>query len=152
PVYLAGAHPHPLAVDRGVRATVDHRAAPRRDPNPVSVAPDFRIHREVALPQPRPDAVAIPQLAIAPRLIPPETTRHRGHRLRDPELADLVDHAPSLFVPRLHRAAKDTALQFALVDRQERAAADERRADVRAPARRVQPDVRSDVAVDPAEA
>ena len=139
-VDLARAHAHALAVDRRVRAAVDHGAAARRDADPVAVAPDARVHREVALAQP---------LAV---LVAPQEQRHRGHRLGDHELADLVDERVALLVPGLHRAAERAALQFALVDRQQRAAGDERRADVGAAAGREQPDVRADVLVDPAEA
>ena len=139
-VDLAGAHAHALAVDGGVRAAVDHGAAPGRDADPVAVAPDARVHREVALAQ----ALAV--------VVAPQEQRHRGHRLGDDELADLVREAPALLVPGLHRAAERAALQFTLVHRQQRAARHERRADVGAAAGREQPDVRSDVLVDPSEA
>ena len=98
------------------------------------------IHREVAL------AAA---LAVG---VAPEEERHRGHRLGDHELADLVDDAAALLVPGLDRAAERAALQLALVDRQQRAAGDERRAHVGAAARREQPEVALHVLVDPAKA
>ena len=68
-VDLARPHPDAAAVDRRIRAPVDDRAAPGGDLDPVAVAPDARVHREVRV------AVA---LAI---LVPPQADRHRRHRL-----------------------------------------------------------------------
>ena len=48
-VQLARAEPDALAIEGRVRAALDDRAAPRGDPDPVAVAPDARVHLEVAL-------------------------------------------------------------------------------------------------------
>ena len=109
------------------------------DLDPVAMAPDARVHREVRLAQ---------ALAVG---VAPEADRHRRHRLRDHELADLADQRVAVLVERLHVAAERARLQLALVDGLQRAAADERRADVRAAARREQPRVRAELVVDPGE-
>ena len=139
-VDLARAHADAAAVDRRVPAAGDDRRAALGDLDPVAVAPDAGVHLEVGL------AVA---LAVG---VVPEVQRHRRHRLGDHELADLADQRPALGVPRLDRRAQRARLQLALVDGQDRHAADERRADVGAAARREQPRVRADLLVDPAEA
>src|SRR5207245_8540430 len=106
---LARAHAHALAIDGGVRAPVDDGAAARRDANPVAVAPNTGVHREVALAQ----ALAV--------VVSPDEQGHRRQRLGDHELPHLVEHAVALLVPGLHRAAERAALQFALVHGQQRA-------------------------------
>ena len=120
------------------RAAVDDRRPAVGDLDPVAVAPDAGVHVEVGL------AVA---LAVG---VVPEVERHRRHRLGDHELADLADQRPALLVQRLDLRAERARLQLALVDRQRRAAADERRAHVGAAAGREQPRVGADVLVDPA--
>src|SRR5438128_4332025 len=144
-VDLAGAHAHALAVDGRVGAAVDDGAAARSDADPVAVAPCSRVHGEVALTQALADA-------ILTRAIAPEEKRHRGHRLGHDELAHLVDQSAALLVPRLHGAPQRAALQFALVYGQQRAAAHERRADIGAAARRIQPHLGVYVLVYPAKA
>ena len=139
-VDLGRAHADAAAVDRRVRAAVDDRGAALGDLDPVAVAPDAGVHVEVAL------AVA---LAVG---VVPEADRHRRHRLGDHELADLADQRLAVRVPGLDRRAERARLQLALVDRQQRAAADERGADVGAAAGGEQPRVLADVLVDPAEA
>ena len=139
-VDLRRAHADPAAVDRRVRAAGDDRRAALGDLDPVAVAPDAGEHVEVAL------AVALAALVV------PEEQRHRGHRLGDHQLADLADQRLALLAPGLDRRAQRARLQLALVDRHQRAAAHERRAQVGAAAGREQPRVRADVLVDPAEA
>src|SRR4029079_7173654 len=56
-VQLARPEPDPLAVERRVRTTFDDRAPPLRDADPVPVAPDARVHLEVALAVARPIGV-----------------------------------------------------------------------------------------------
>src|SRR5438105_1608017 len=68
------------------------------------------------------------------------------------QLAHLVHNALAALVERLDRAAQHAALKFALVHRQQRAAADERCAYIRAPAGGEQPDVRAHLVIDPAKA
>ena len=104
------------------------------------MAPDARIHREVALAQPRAVVVA------------PEADRHRGHRLGQDELAHLSDDRLAVLVERLDLGAQRPRLQLALVDGQGRHAADEGGAQVGPAAGREQPRVRADVLVDPVEA
>ena len=77
----------PLAVDGRVRAAVDHRAAALGDLDPVAVPPDAGIGVEVAL-----------AVALAVRVVP-EVDRHRGHRLRDHELADLAHERAAVGCP-----------------------------------------------------
>ena len=139
-VDLGRAHAHAAAVDRRVRAAADDGRAALGDLDPVAVAPDARVHVEVGL-----------AVALAVRVVP-QVERHRGHRLGDDQLADLADQRPALGVPRLDRGAQRARLQLALVHRQQRAAADEGRAEVGAAAGGEQPGVRADVVVDPAEA
>src|SRR4029077_6360417 len=146
PVDLARAHAYALAVDRRVRAAVDDRAAAGGDPHPVAVAPNARVHREVAL------AVALPAMALAiGGVLAPEEQWHRRQRLREHQLADLVDQAVAVLVPGLDRAAEHATLQLAFVHRQQRAAADERGADVGAAAGREQPLLGAEVLVDTAQ-
>ena len=85
-------------------------------------------------------------------LVAPEEDRHRGHRLGDDQLADLVDHGVAVLVPGLDRGAERAALQLAAVDGQERDAADEGGAEVGAAAGREEPGVGAEVLVDPVEA
>ena len=139
-VDLGRAHADAAAVDRRVRAAADDRRAALGDLDPVAVAPDAGVHVEVGL------AVA---LAVG---VVPHVQRHRRHRLGDHQLADLADQWPALGVPRLDRRAERARLQLALVDRQDRHAAHEGRAEVGAAAGREQPRVLADVVVDPAEA
>ena len=140
PVYLAGAHPHALAVDGRVRAAVDHRRATGGDLDPVPVPPDAGEVLEVAGPVAR---------AV---LIPPQVQRHRGHRLGDHQLAHLVDDRASLVVERLHRGPQRSPLELPAVDGQQRDTADERGADVGSTAGREQPGVAADLVVHPLEA
>src|SRR6185503_17055952 len=137
---LAGAHADAAPVDRRVRAAGDDRGAALGDLDPVAVAPDARIGLEVALAVPR------------PVLVVPEVDGHRGHRLGDDELADLAGDRAALLVPGLDLAAERAGLQLALVDGEQRDAADERGADVGAAAGREQPQVGAELVVDPAEA
>ena len=85
-------------------------------------------------------------------VVAPEEERHRGHRLGDHQLADLVDDRVAVLVERLDRGAERAALELAAVDRQQRDAADEGGADVGAAAGREEPGVAADVLVDPLEA
>ena len=85
-------------------------AVPRvGDLDPVAVAPDAGVHREVALAQPRAVVVA------------PEGDRHRRHRLGQDELADLAHERVAVLVEGLDLGAQRARLQLALVDRQRRA-------------------------------
>ena len=104
------------------------------------MAPDPRVHLEVA----RAVARAV--------LVAPQEHRHRGHRLRDHELADLIDEGVAVLVEGLDLGAERAALELAAVDGQRRDAADEGGADVGPPARREEPGVGADVLVDPVEA
>ena len=85
-------------------------------------------------------------------LVAPEADRHRGHRLGDDQLADLVDDRVAVLVPGLDRGAERPALQLAAVDGQQGDAADEGGAEVGAAAGREQPGVGAEVLVDPVEA
>ena len=105
-------------------------AVPRvGDLDPVAVAPDAGVHGEVGSRAARAVRVA------------PEADRHRRHRLGDHELADLADQLVPVLVEGLDVRAERARLQLALVHRQRRHAADERRADVRPAAGREQPGV-----------
>ncbi len=129
---LRRAHADPRAVDGRVRAPVDDRRAARGDLDPVAVAPDARVGLEVR------GAVA------RPVLVAPEEHRHRGHRLGDHQLADLVDERVAVLVPGLDRAAERAPLELAAIDGQDRNAADEGGADVGAAGGREQPGVRAE--------
>jgi len=138
-VDLTRAHADAAAVDGRVGAAVDDRRVPRGDLDPVSVPPYARVHVEVGL--------AIARAVV----VAPEEHGHRGQRLGDDELADLVDERSALLVERLHLRTERAPLQLTLVDRQRRHAADEGCADVGTAARREEPRVPADVVVDPAE-
>ena len=85
-------------------------------------------------------------------VVAPQEEGHRGHRLGDHELADLVDHRLAVLVEGLDRGAERAALELAAVDGEQRDAADEGRADVGAAAGREEPGVRAELLVDPLEA
>src|SRR5918992_293470 len=140
PVDLARPHPYAAAVYGRVGAPVDHAGAVWFDLDPVAVPPHPRVHVEVALP-----------VALALRVVP-EVDRHGGHRLRDDQLADLVDHGVAVLVEGLDLGPEGTRLQLPGADGKERDPADERGAQVRAAAGRIEPQVLLDVLVDPLEA
>ena len=71
-----------------------------RDLDPIAVAPDPGVHREVRLAQP-----------LAVRVVP-EPERHRRHRLRDDELADRADQRAPVRIEGLHVAAQRARLQL----------------------------------------
>jgi hypothetical protein len=136
-VDLAGAHTDAAAVDRRVRAAVDHGSSPGGDLDPVSVAPDTGIHVEVG-----------GAVALAFRVVP-EEDGHRGHRLGDYELADLVGQRPAVLREGLDLGAQRAGLKLAAVDGQDRDAADEGGADVGPAGSGEQPGIGADVVVDP---
>ena len=67
-------------------------------------------------------------------LVAPQPHRHRRHRLRDHELAELADDRVAVRVERVGGDAQQPAGDLALVDRHERRAADDAAAHVRAAA------------------
>src|SRR6188472_4659287 len=85
-------------------------------------------------------------------LVAPQEERHRGHRLGDHELPHPVDDRVPVLVERLDLGAERAALQLATIDREERYAADERRAGIGAATRGEEPRVATDVLIDPLEA
>ena len=110
-------------------------APPRwRDADPVAVAPDAGVHVEVAV------------VVAAVACVAPEVQRHRRHRLRAHQLADLVDQRPADAVciglgPGLDAGAEAAALHLAFDHRQRRQAADEGAGEVGAAGDRREPDV-----------
>ena len=106
---------------------------------PVAVAPDAGEVVEVAR------AVA---LAVG---VVPEAHGHRRQRRGEDELADLVAQRPAALVEDVDRRAQAAALDLARTHGQQRAAADEGRADVGAAARGDRPHVLADRVVDPVE-
>ncbi len=64
PVELGGAHPHPAAVERGVRPPVDHARPAGGDLDPVAVPPDARVLGEVGLAQAGPVLVTPEETGI----------------------------------------------------------------------------------------
>ena len=56
PVELGGAHPDPAAVQRGVRAALDHARPAGGDADPVAVPPHARVVGEVGIVQPEPSS------------------------------------------------------------------------------------------------
>src|SRR5258705_6691861 len=137
PVDVAAADAHAEAVDGRVGPAVDHGTAGAGELHPVAMPPYTREHAKVA--------VAVARIAG----VIPETERHRGHRLRDDKLANLVDEGTPGVVPGLRVNAKRAALQLARAHRQERAAGEKRRAHVRTAALRSQPHIVLDVLIDP---
>jgi hypothetical protein len=136
-IQFAGAHADAVAVDGGVRAAVDDRAAARRDAQPVAVAPDAGVHVEVAL-----------AVAAVFRVVP-EHERHRGHGRAADQFADFVDQRLARVVEGLDPGAEAAALHLAQIHRQRRHAADEAAGEVGAAGDRVEPDVAADVVVNP---
>src|SRR5690606_20827245 len=131
-VELARAHAQAVAVERGVRAAVDHAAGLRRaaDLDPVAVAPD-RAHFGRAVAAAGQAAVAggegveiARQVALA-AVVAPQIERHGRNRLRADQLAHGVQHGPAFGVPGLHRRAEHAALQAAGDLRQFAVAAEE---------------------------
>ena len=93
----------PAAVDRGVRAPVDHGGAALGDLDPVAVAPDARVVVEVA-----------GRVALAVGVVP-EVERHRGHRLvRSRVSTSSTSGRPSS--SHASTAAPSARLQLARVD------------------------------------
>ncbi len=84
--------------------------------------------------------------------VAPEGHRHRGHRRRDHQLALLADHRAPGLIERLDARPQVAAGDLAGPDRNQRAAADERGADVGAAAHRGEQDVALDGVVHPVEA
>ena len=140
PVELAGAHPDAGPVEGRVRPSVDDATAPRRDLDPVAVAPHTGVGVEVT-----------GLVALHLRIVP-EPQGHRRQRLGEDQFADLADHRPALRVERFHLGAQPAALNLARAHRQERAREGERGADVGASADRAQQQVTLDMLVHPAEA
>src|SRR3712207_8017334 len=73
-------HADAAAVQGGVRAAGDDAGAALGDLHPVAVPPDAGPRLEVGLAVPGPVGVV------------PEAQRHRGHRLGDDQLAELLGH------------------------------------------------------------
>src|SRR5215204_7331388 len=88
-VDLAGPHPHATAVYCRVGATVDHGGAFGLYLDPIPVPPHARKHVEVALPEP-----------LVVRVVP-QIQGHRGHRLGNDQLPNLVYERVTLLVEGL---------------------------------------------------
>src|SRR5690606_5152310 len=105
-VDLAGAHPHPAAVDGGVGAPVDDRGAAVGDLDPVAVPPHPRVHGEVAVAEP------------AAVLVPPEVEGHGRGGTGHHELPDFAYEFVACAVPGGHCHAEGAGLDLSLVDGQ----------------------------------
>ena len=141
-VELARPEANAPAVERRVGAAGDDAATVHVELDPVAVTPARRVGEDVEV------GLAVARVA---RVVP-ERDGHRGHRLADDELAELVDQRSALGIERLHVHAEARTRDHAGPDRQQRRSADERAAHVGPPARRLQEHAVGDVLVDPAEA
>ena len=98
-----------------VGAALDDGAPPLRDPDPVAVPPDARVHLEVAL-----------AVARRRRGRSRSTTGIDGSGAVRTSSPVSPDDRPAGLVERLDLGAERARLKLAGVDRQQRAAADER--------------------------
>ena len=138
-VELARAEAHAAAVERRVRPAGDDAGALLREPDPVALPPDARVELEVRAAVERPVGVA------------PKRDRHRRHRLRDHELAELADERLAVRVEGVGCDAEQPARDLAFEHREERGAADDAAAHVGAAAavheQHVRPELLDHVAV-----
>ncbi len=131
-VELGRAHADAVPVDGRVAAAVDDRAAARRDAQPVAVAPDARVHVEVAVVQ----APALGPAARRPRSRAASTASAWCRRARRPRRrASAPRPSASGSRPRLDRRAEAAALHLALDHGQRRQAGE------KAPAKSVPPEI-----------
>ena len=107
-----------------------------REPHPVALAPDARVHVEVRL------AIALVAGVV------PEADGHRRHRLADHQLPELADHLAAVEVERRGVDAQPAPRHLAPHDGRQRAAGDDRAADVGAAAAVDQQHVRPELLVE----
>src|SRR5579859_4327618 len=139
-VDFAAAHTNTFAVDGRIGAAIDDGAASRRDFDPVAVPPDARIHLKVAL-----------VVAFALRVVP-EEKRHGGHGFGDDQFANFINKWLPALVEGFDFSAQRATLEFPGEHRQQDAAAQEARTDIRAATVRGQPQVGFDLLINPLEA
>ncbi len=136
-VDLGRAQPQPVAVDRRVRAAIDHCAAIPGDLDPVTMPPDARVGVEIA--------VQIPPVAG----IVPEIQGHGGQGLGADQFPHLIENLVARLVKGPDGIAEEAALHLARADRQHRVSADESPAKIGPAGQRREPEVGFHRRIDP---